>query len=61
MSAIKMTCPQCGTVYFAGVVGRTPWPAHICPEVLEKQRQAEQNLASSLADQGTLVGVQREQ
>lgn len=25
-----MTCEKCGQVYLAGVVGRTPWPAHKC-------------------------------
>jgi hypothetical protein len=31
MSAIRMTCDRCGGQYIAGVVGRTPWPAHECP------------------------------
>ena len=31
MSAIRMRCARCGNVYIAGVVGSTPWPAHVCP------------------------------
>lgn len=31
MSAIQMRCDDCGGEYMAGVVGRTPWPAHKCP------------------------------
>lgn len=31
MSAIRMACPACLQEYMAGVVGRTPWPAHACP------------------------------
>jgi hypothetical protein len=33
VSAIQMTCPECGTRYLAGMVGRQPWPAHLCPEL----------------------------
>jgi hypothetical protein len=32
MSAIQMICPDCGARYLAGVVGTTPWPAHVCPK-----------------------------
>lgn len=32
MSAIRMMCPNCGATYFAGMVGSTPWPAHVCPK-----------------------------
>jgi hypothetical protein len=27
-----MRCVRCGGLYIAGVVGRTPWPPHECPE-----------------------------
>lgn len=54
-----MTCPRCGTTYLAGVVMSTPWPTHVCEDVLRAQREAEQNLAASLAEQGTLTGVMR--
>lgn len=32
MSAINMTCWRCNGFYIAGMVGSTPWPAHICPD-----------------------------
>lgn len=32
MSAIEMHCNRCGSNFFAGVVGSTPWPAHVCPD-----------------------------
>jgi len=31
-----VTCPDCGHDYFAGVVGTTPVPAHICPVAQER-------------------------
>lgn len=61
MSAIKMTCPRCKATFLAGMVGSTPWPAHVCEDILQAQRESEQNLASSLAEQSTLVGVMRDQ
>lgn len=59
MSAIEMTCRRCGACYLAGIVGSRPWPAHVCPDLLKAQREAEQNLAAALAEQGTLTGVMR--
>lgn len=59
ISAIQMTCSRCGARYLAGMVGSRPWPPHVCPELLKAQREAEQNLAASLAEQGTLTGVMR--
>jgi hypothetical protein len=32
MSAIQMTCARCGGHYLAGMVGSTPWPAHMCAD-----------------------------
>jgi hypothetical protein len=32
MSAIRMKCERCGRIFIAGVVGRTPWPQHVCPD-----------------------------
>jgi hypothetical protein len=30
MSAILTECEHCGAQYMVGVVGSTPWPAHVC-------------------------------
>lgn len=27
-----MRCDHCGGRFIAGVVGSTPWPAHVCPD-----------------------------
>lgn len=40
MSAIRMTCPDCGQVYMAGVVGDKPWPPHVCPKAKKEPKQA---------------------
>ena len=31
MSALQMTCEDCGQQYTSGVVGSWSWPAHKCP------------------------------
>lgn len=45
MSAIRMTCPACATIYLTGVVGDWCWPPHECPEdgvaPFEDERPAE--------------------
>lgn len=33
MSAIFVKCPNCGQTYITGMVGSTPWPAHVCPSL----------------------------
>lgn len=32
MSAIWVKCRRCGGTYITGMVGMTPWPAHVCPD-----------------------------
>jgi hypothetical protein len=35
MSAIWMKCKNCGGQYITGMVGMTPWPAHVCSDGTE--------------------------
>lgn len=30
-----MQCDNCQGVYITGMVGMTPWPAHVCPDGTE--------------------------
>lgn len=49
MSAIQIRCEACGGEYLAGVVGRTPWPAHECPARTQGGRIAFNRWAESVA------------
>jgi hypothetical protein len=60
MSAILMMCSRCGGRFIAGVIGITPWPAHVCPDgakgALAVHVRTDEFFAASPAPPRTEVG-----